>query len=455
MRTYDSIIIGFGKGGKTLAGWLGSQGKSVALIEQSPEMFGGTCINVGCIPSKFMVEQSHKIDAQKSFEEKSLQYADAVARKRQLVGMLRGKNKDKLVGSNVELIVGRASFEGQHQIKVELPDGETIALTGEKIFINTGAQSIVPSIDGMSKSSRVYTSTGLLDLDVLPRRLVILGASYIALEFASIFARFGSEVTVLQRGTQFLAKEDADVAQAIKAGLEEQGVTILEGVQLARIEPQTSHDVLHLRGALGEKTIEAEALLVATGRRPNTEGLNLKAAGVDVTDKGGILVDEENRTTAGHIFAMGDVTGKEQFTYISLDDFRIVKSALEGKGQRTTMNRGEVPNCVFIDPPFSRVGLTEKEAREKFASVLVATMPTAAIPKSHILGNTAGMLKMIVDGETNEILGAHFYCVESHEMINLVKLAMDQHIPYTVLQNFIFTHPTMSESINDLLGLLK
>ena len=454
MKHYDALVIGFGKGGKTLAGALAGAGWKVAVAEQSDQMYGGTCINVGCIPSKSLVtsaEQSALLGG--SFEEKAARYRDAILEKRRLTGMLRKKNFDKLNDHpNVTVYTGKASFIGPKQVEVE---GVDEVLEAGKILINTGSRPFIPPIPGLRESAFLYLSERRLDRETLPRRLVIVGGGVIGMEFASIYANFGAQVTVLQDGPVFLPREDGEIAQTVLARLQEKGVRVLLSAQTERVQDGDGCARLTVRTEQGEELLEAEAVLAATGRRPNVEGLRLEAAGVQLTPRGAVQVDELLRTTAPDIWAMGDVCGGLQFTYISLDDFRIVKSQLLGGGGRTTQNRGAVPYSVFLDPPFSRVGLSEKEALAQGYEVKLAKLPAAAIPKAQVLRKPAGLLKAVIDAKTDRILGAHLFCAESHEVINLVKLAMDAGLPYTALRDAIYTHPTMGEALNDLFGTVK
>ena len=437
MKTVDNIIIGFGKGGKTLAGALAKAGQSVVLVERSDRMFGGTCINVACIPTKSL-EHSARLSAAQGggFAEKAERYRAAVEEKRRLTGALRRKNYDKAVGAGVEVLVGEASFLDGHRVSVALSGGGSEELRGERIFINTGARPFIPPIPGLADCGAVYTSETLMERDELPERLVIIGGGYIGLEFASYYTNFGSRVSVVQDGPGFIPREDEEVA----------AVVVKDAQAGAEVTVKTAE---------GEEVLPAQAVLAATGRRPNVAGLNLAAAGVELTERGAVKTDEHLRTSVPHIWAMGDVAGGLQFTYISLDDSRIVKSQLLGDGGRTTQNRGEVPYSVFIDPPLSRVGMTEAEARRRGYDVKIARLSAAAVPKAQVMRRPAGLLKAVVDGATGNILGAHFFCAESQEMINLVKLAMDAGLPYTVLRDAIYTHPTMSEALNDLFAAVN
>ncbi len=456
MKRFDNIIIGFGKGGKTLAGTLAGAGQSVALIEKDSGMYGGTCINVACIPTKSLEHSARMSAAQGgNFEEKAARYTAAVAEKRRLTGALRQKNYDKAVSAGVTVLTGAAAFLDDHRISVTYPDGSAEELYGEKFFLNTGARPFVPPIEGLQNNPFVYTSESLMEREELPRRLAIIGGGYIGLEFSSYFTNFGSQVTVIQDGEAFIPREDEEVAQSVLESLTSRGVQILRGVKTQSVRALDQEAVLTLETQTGTKELAVDAILVATGRRPNVEGLQLDKAGVKLTQRGAVETDEHLRTGVPHIWAMGDVVGGLQFTYISLDDFRIVKSHLLGDGSRTTENRGAVPYTVFLDPPLSRVGLSEGEARQGGFDVKIAKLPAAAIPKANVLRQPTGLLKVIVDANTNLILGAHLFCAESHEMINLIKLCMDAKLPYTALRDGIFNHPTMSEALNDLFGALQ
>ena len=451
---YDAVIIGFGKGGKTMAGALGAAGKKVALIEKSDRMYGGTCINVGCIPTKSLVYRAGLAAAKGgSFEEKAAAYKAAMEQKEDLTTRLRGKNYQKLDSNpNITVIDGTASFQSPHVVEVE-KDGKTFQVEGEQIFINTGSSAFIPPIEGLKGNPYVYTSEGLLNLTELPSRLVIICGGYIGVEFSSIYASFGSKVTILQDGDIFLPREDEEIAGAVRESLESRGIRVMTGVKVKALEQAEGKALVAVDNGKEVQKLEAEAVLVATGRRPNTAGLNLEAAGVEIGPRGGIVTDDSLTTTAPHIYAMGDVRGGLQFTYISLDDFRIVKSKVLGDGSYTLKERGAVPYSVFLIPPFSRVGLSEIEAVEKGYKVKVARLAAAAIPKAQVLEQPAGLLKAVIDEETGLILGAHLFCQESYEMINMIKLAMDAKVPYQVLRDTIYTHPTMSEAFNDLFAV--
>ena len=448
--SYQNLIIGFGKAGKTLAGFLAKKGETVALVERSKERYGGTCINVACIPSKSL-EYSARLSAEigGDFAAKAERYRAAIAEKRRLTAMLRAKNYAKVTGTGAVVIDGEASFVDAHTVRIVGADGEQ-TVTAERIFINTGAFPFIPLIEGAAESTHVYTSETMMELDELPEKLVIIGGGYIGLEFASYYENFGSSVAVVQDGDAFIPREDVEISARVLQQMNDRGIHVLTGAQILRIEDGAAGANVVIRTADGERTLAANAVLIATGRRPNTETLNLTAAGVQQTARGAVEVDEHLRTNVPHIWAMGDVTGGLQFTYISLDDFRIVKDQLAGEGARTTENRGAVPYSVFLDPPLSRVGMTEAEAEAAGFDVRVLRLEVAAIPKAQVYRKPAGLLKAIVDAKTDTILGAHFFCPESQEMINLMKMAIDHGITAAALGSAIYTHPTMTEALNDL-----
>ncbi|EGQ1313937.1 TPA: FAD-containing oxidoreductase [Staphylococcus pseudintermedius] len=441
MNQYDLIVVGFGKAGKTLAKFAAQQGKRVAVIEKSAEMYGGTCINIGCIPSKVLVHDG--IEA--------ASFNDAMQRKRDVVNALNSKNYHNLADEEtVDVINMTASFKSAHAIDLLNAQGEAVqTIEGKNIVINTGAKSVIPNIKGIDTSQRVYDSKAIMNLTQQPKRLVIVGGGYIALEFASIFANFGTTVTVLERSDQILKREDAVIAQQVTEDLTQKGIQFIYNAETEAIEDEA--DVTKV--VTNQGTFEADAVLVATGRKPNTEGLNLEAAGVQLGQRGEIIVNDKLQTSVDHIYAVGDVHGGLQFTYISLDDFRIVKSQLFGDGKRTLAQRGVVPYTMFIDPPMARVGMTATEAREKGYDILENQVAVNTMPRHKINNDTRGLFKAVVDAKSGQVLGATLYGQQSEELINIVKLAIDQQLPYAVLRDNIYTHPTMAESFNDLFNV--
>lgn len=457
MKKYDAVIIGFGKGGKTLAGFLAGKGQNVALIEKSDKMYGGTCINVGCIPSKKLVNSTKvlKNKGLNSIEDKEKFYSESIDNKNTLIGALRGKNYEMLASKeNITVYDGTGSFVSKNVVNIE-SNGENIQIEGKKIFINTGSTTIIPNIKGIKESNYVYTSTSIMELKELPKKLTIIGAGYIGLEFASMYSEFGSEVTVIDMGDRLMPREDEEIAERVKAILEAKGIKFLLKSKIEEISDRNNKGYVKISGENGESEVESDAILVAIGRKPNTEGLNLEAAGVKTDERGAVVVDETLKTTADNIWAMGDVKGGLQFTYISLDDFRIIRDNVYGNGNRTINDRNVIPYSVFINPPLSRVGMTEKEAVEKGYEVKTGRLEAMAIPKGKIEGVTDGLLKTVVDAKTDKILGCTLLCNTSHEMINIVAAAIKAEQKYTFLKDMIFTHPTMSEALNDLFGSVK
>ncbi|MBM7564079.1 pyruvate/2-oxoglutarate dehydrogenase complex dihydrolipoamide dehydrogenase (E3) component [Paenibacillus sacheonensis] len=350
----------------------------------------------------------------------------------------------------VTLYTGKASFASEHELSIQTDEGTSL-IHGERIYINTGASVHVPDIEGIQNSRRVYTSTTIMEEPVLPKRLVILGAGYIGLEFASMYAGFGSEVIVLDAHRDLLGREDRDIATAVQDALEKKGILFHHGACIQSVQDTEQGVVVaYLDADHNPQQTTGDAVLAAMGRKPNSDDLQLQNAGVAVTERGAIQVNEHLQTTVPHIYAMGDVVGGLQFTYISLDDQRIILDHLFGNKRRSTHDRQYVPYSVFIDPPLSRVGLSEQEAISKGHDVKVAILPAAAIPRAKLNEETEGLLKAVVDSRTGEILGCSLFCADSHEMIHVVQMAMEAKQPYTYLRDHIFTHPSMSESFNDL-----
>lgn len=440
MKTYDAIIIGFGKGGKTLAAELAKRGQSVAMIEKSNKMYGGTCINVGCIPSKSLIIQAGQSD-----------YAQAVKNKEALVAKLRQKNFDKLNQlDNITIYTAKATFKNSHEVHIQNEEMED-TIYGERIFINTGAVPVIPNIEGILDTRYIYTSAEMMSLEKLPKRLAIIGGGYIGLEFSSMYARYQSEVTVFEFGSRLVQREDEDIAQEIQKVLENQGVRFHFNASVTRVENIDETVRITYQDQQGNKREETfDGVLLATGRKANTHDLGLENTHIQLDPRGNIIVNEHLQTHEKHIYAMGDVKGGLQFTYISLDDYRIVKDHLFGEGKRTTNNRGNVAYSVFISPTFSRVGLSQQEAIEAGYDIKIAHLPAAAIPRANVISQPNGVLKAIIDKNSDKILGCVLFCAESEEMINFVALAMDLGLPYQQVRDHIFTHPTMSEALNDL-----
>lgn len=448
MKKFDAVIIGFGKGGKTLAAEFAKNGKTVAVIEKSAKMYGGTCINIACIPTKSLVHSAEKGKYLTTSKEES--YTKAIHQKDELTDFLRNKNFHMLDDQEkITVITGEATFLSNKKVKVKT-EGEQLEVKADHFFINTGATPIIPPIEGLKDAESVYNSTTLQERKELPETLIIIGGGYIGLEFASMYANFGSEVTVIDGNEQFLPKEDQDMADKVKKVLEEKNITIEINAKVESVKNQSGGVVVTYKTNNSMKEVHGNAVLLATGRKPNTEGLGLENTSVEVNDKGSVVVDDFLKTTAPNIWAIGDVNGGPQFTYISLDDFRIVKNQLFGDGSYTKKERKNVPYSVFIDPVLSHVGLNEKMAKEKGLEYQVVSMPAAGIPRARIVEQTEGYLKALINPRTKEILGCTLFCAESSEVINVVRVAIEAKLPYTFLRDTIFTHPTMSESLNEL-----
>lgn len=462
-QNYDALVIGFGKGGKTLASYLGNKGIDVAVIEQSKAMYGGTCINIACIPSKALALAAEAAYKSKfsTFEEKEAYYQKALAEKDELVSFLRQRNYDNLNNNpHVTVIDGKASFITPYEIQVGNSNGEgaPLRIHAEKIFINTGSLPRMPAMEGLQESKRVFTSTSLMELQQLPRKLVIIGGGYIGLEFASIYASFGSHVTLLERNETLLRSQDRDIAEAVKTALEKRGVEFLMGASAQKIYDQDDGAIVEiLDNENDSKQLMADAILVAVGRAPNTLGLGLENAGIQVDARGFIVVDDFLRTSAANVWALGDVNGGPQFTYISLDDFRIVRDQLDGNTDEphSTKARLNVPYSIFMHPTLSRIGLSEENALQAGYEIQVVKMPAAAVPRAQQLHETEGLLKAIVDQKTGSILGCSLFCADSSEVINVVQMAMQTGASYETLRDSIYTHPSMTESLNDLFSQVR
>ena len=457
MKQYDAIIIGFGKAGKVLAAELSNRGWQVAIVERSNMMYGGSCPNIACIPTKTLIHEAEMSSLlyHGDFLKQTNMYKQAIARKNRLTSFLRETNYENLSKRpNVTIYTGTASFVSPNTIKVALPDGD-IELQGKEIFINTGSTPIIPAIDGIQQSKHVYTSSTLLDMNVLPKHLIIVGGGYIGLEFASMFAGFGSKVTILEGGNRFMPRNDQDIANNVKDVMEKKGIEIHLNTRAQSIH-DTSDGVTLTYLDVSDGTpyfVDGDAILIATGRKPMIEGLNLQAAGVKVDAHGVIVVNDQLRTTVPHVWAMGDVKGGPQFTYLSLDDFRIIRDQLFGEKKRDIGDRDPVQYAVFIDPPLAHIGITEEEALKRGYSFKVSRLPATSVVRSRTLQQTDGMLKAIINNHNGKIMGCTLFCADASEIINIVAMAIKTGQNATFLRDFIFTHPSMSEGLNQLFDI--
>ena len=450
----DLLVIGFGKGGKTLAAAMGRAGRRVVMVEQSAMMYGGTCINIGCVPTKALI---HRASERPDDADPRKWYAESVASTAALTAGMRDKNFRMLdTLDSVTVVTGTATFLDDHRVEVAAGT-DRLEITADTIVINTGAETMVPDIPGLRGSAHLVTGTELIASPDMPPRLAVLGAGYQGLEFAAMLSRYGTEVTVLESTERILPREDEDVAQAVRDILEGEGITFVTSARVTQVEDADGAAVVHYEADGATQSVAADAVLAATGRAPRTAGLGLEAAGVRTTGRGAVEVDEYLRSSRPHIFALGDVNGGPQFTYISLDDHRIVADQLLGEGRRTTTDRVGVPYTLFLTPPLARVGLTEAAARAAGRSVRVAAKEVAkmmAMPRASIVGDTRGMMKFVIDAETDEILGAAILSVDAQELINTVALAMRTGTTATTLRDSIWTHPSSTEAFNEVLATI-
>lgn len=441
MVKYDLLVVGFGKAGKTLAATLAKEGKKVAVVEESSEMYGGTCINIGCIPTKTLIVAA---DSKKDFKE-------AKATRDKVVAKLNAKNFAMLDNNeNVDVYTAHAKFISNKVVEITA-NGETKQLEGEIVVINTGAKNNVLPIPGLTTSKNVYDSTAFQKLEEAPKTLGIIGGGNIGLEFANLYARLGVEVTVIDFAPKVLGREDSDIAEMAKGYLEEAGVTFKLGTATKEVRNNGEKVVVDTE-KYGE--LEFDALLHATGRRANTENLGLENTDIKVNERGFIEVDEFCQTNVENVFAVGDVNGGLQFTYVSLDDFRVVNGYLHGNKQYTREDRKNVPYSTFISPALSHVGLHSEEATAQYPNAKTASLLVANMPRGAVNQDPRGIFRVTVDKDTNLILGATLFGKNSEEVINLIKMAIDNKIPYTYIKNQIFTHPTMAENLNDVFKLI-
>ncbi|MBA3425472.1 MAG: mercuric reductase [Rubrobacter sp.] len=451
---YDAVVIGSGQGGTPLSTALAGAGRKTAIIER--EHLGGTCVNEGCTPTKTMVASARTAYIDRRSADYGVQNGSVSVdmtkvrrRKRDIVDKFRG-GEETLVGNteNLDWLAGEARFTGPKKVEVKLNDGGTTELTADNVFINTGARPASPPIEGLNSIS-FLDSTSIMELDEIPEHLLVLGGGYVGLEFAQMFRRFGSEVTIVQRGKQLLAREDEDVAEAVADILREDGVEVLLETGAQRASQSSGKVQLSVKTRDGERELEGSHLLVAIGRAPNTDMLDLDAAGVNTDKSGFVEANERLETSAEGIWALGDVKGGPAFTHISSDDFRIIRDNVLGNGNRSTTDR-LVPYTVFIDPQLGRVGLSETDAREQGRDYRVARMPMSSVARALEVDESRGFMKAIVDADTKEILGCAVLGIEGGEIASMIQIAMMGNLPYTALLDGVFSHPTLAESLNNL-----
>jgi pyruvate/2-oxoglutarate dehydrogenase complex dihydrolipoamide dehydrogenase (E3) component len=450
---YQDVVLGSGAGGKLLAWHLARSGRRVAVVER--RWVGGSCPNINCLPSKNEIWSAKVSDllhhaAQYGIVTGSVavDMARVRQRKREMVEGLVALHLDLYKKSGTELIMGDGRFVAPKTVEVCLRDGGTRVLRGERVFLNLGTHAAIPPAPGLA-DARPMSNIELLELDRLPAHLVVLGGGYVGLEFAQAYRRFGSRVTVLERGPQLAGREDPDVAEALGQLFAEEEIEVLRSAEVLQVEGRSGEGVrLRVRTPQGERLLEGSDILVATGRTPNTAGIGLDTLGVRLDGRGYIQVNDRLETTAPGVWAIGECAGSPQFTHVSEDDFRIIRDNLAG-GKRTTRDR-LIPFCLFTDPELARVGLSESEARSRGVAVRVAKLPVAAVLRTRTTGETRGFMKALIEGRTDRIVGFTMFGAEAGEVMAVVQTAMLAGMPYTGLRDAILAHPTMAEGLGSL-----
>ena len=453
-QQFDAIVIGSGQGGTPLSMALAGAGMRTALVER--KHIGGTCINEGCTPTKTMVASGRVAYLTRRAPDYgvhtgpvSVDMAKVRKRKRDIVDSFRNGSQSRIEKTaNLELIFGDASFSGSKTVSVRLQDGGYRTLSARYIFINAGTRASRPKLDGLDNVP-FLDNASIMELDAVPHHLLILGGGYIGLEFGQLFRRLGSRVTIVQSARQLLMGEDPDIAEEVAHILQQDGVDVMLNSKATHVEQSGTNIRLQALSEHASTTLDGSHLLVATGRAPNSDTLNLAAAGVQTSDRGFIQVNDRLETTAEGVYALGDIKGGPAFTHISYDDFRIIRSNLIEKKTASTKNR-QVPYTLFIDPQLGRVGLTESEARKQGRSIRVAKLPMTHVARALEVDETRGFMKAVVDAESNQILGAAILGLEGGEVMAALEIAMMGKLPYTALRDGTFAHPTLVESLNNL-----
>lgn len=454
-KIFDVIIIGSGQGGNPLALALAKAGKKIALVERKD--IGGTCVNVGCTPTKTMVASArvaHLVSRAKEYgintPSWSVDFLTVRKRKRDIVESFRGGSRNRLLSTEgLTLLEGEAIFTGNKELRVDYPGGEKEFIKADTIIINTGASPSRPQIDGLD-AVEALDSTSIMEIDKVPEHLVIIGGGYIGLEFGQMFSRFGSKVTIVHRGGQLLSREDQDVAREVQKVLQNEGIELLLNAKPVKVEaPGVEKIILTVNTGDQERLLEGSHLLVATGRTPNTASLNLESTGIDVDKRGFVPVNDKLETAVPGIYAIGDVTGSPAFTHIAYDHYRILRKNLLEGGNAVTTGR-PVPYVVFIDPQLGRIGMTENEAKDLGYEYRVAKIPMTWVARALETDEIAGMMKAVIDAKTDQILGAAIFGIEGGEVMAVLQMAMLGNVPYTVIRDNIFAHPTVAEALNNL-----
>jgi pyruvate/2-oxoglutarate dehydrogenase complex dihydrolipoamide dehydrogenase (E3) component len=451
---YEAVIIGSGQGGTPLARELATAGRKTALVERAHA--GGTCVNVGCTPTKTMVSSAEAADWARRAVDYGVRVGDVSVdmeavrrRKREMVRDFRSAARRSLEKTeNLDLIDGDAHFTGPKALEVRLNDCGERRLTADLVFIDVGGRPRIPSLDGLHGVPHL-DSTSVMELDHVPAHLLVLGGGYEAMEFSQMFRRFGSAVTVIQKSDRLMNREDEDVSDAMRRMLEEDGVAVLLNGTAKRVEPAGEGVRLDVQTRDGERRLEGSHLLVCVGRTPNTDTLNAQAAGVEQDERGYITVNDRLETSAPGVYAIGDVTGGPAFTHISYDDFRVLRENIL-RGGEASISARLVPYVVFTDPQLGRVGLTEAQAREQGKNVRVAKIAMDRVARGLETGRTRGFMKAVVDEDSKQILGCAMLCMEGGEVMSALEIAMMGGLPYTAIKEGVFAHPTLAESLNNL-----
>jgi pyruvate/2-oxoglutarate dehydrogenase complex dihydrolipoamide dehydrogenase (E3) component len=454
VESYDDLIIGSGIAGK-FAAWTRDSRRRTAILERG--MLGGACPNVACLPSKNMIWSAKVISLARRGAEfglktdsLSVDMAAVQRRKRMMVRELRKIHEDHTEASGVELIYGGARFVAPRTVEIELREGGTRTINGERVFLDLGSRAAVPEVPGLAEATPM-THVEALELDRLPRHLIVLGGGYVGLELSQAFRRFGSDVTVIEHGSQLASREDPDVAAALKDLFVDEGIEVVLDATTRRVEGHSGNHVrVYVNEARGDRAIEGTDLLIATGRKANSDGIGLDITGVQLDERGYIKTNERLETTADNIWAMGDCAGSPQFTHVGLDDYSIVHGNLNG-GNRTNRNR-LIPFCMFTDPELARVGMNEVEARRGGMEYRMAKLPMAEVLRTKTISEPRGFMKALVAKDSDEILGFTAFGFEASELMIAMQTAMLGHLPFTVLRDAILTHPTMSEGLAQLLA---
>ena len=450
---YDAIVVGSGQGGTPLSRALAEAGMRTALVERVH--VGGTCINEGCTPTKTMVASARVAylarrgaDYGVKTGPVSVDLKRVRQRKQAIVDSFRNANQAAIEKTaNLELIFGTASFTGARTLVVRGKNGER-SLSGERIFINAGTRAAVPRVEGLD-AVPFLDNASIMELESVPEHLLILGGGYIGLEFGQMFRRFGSRVTIVQSGKQLLAREDADVAEEVAKILQEDGIEVLLNTKTERVSSAGGRIRLEVREGSAGRAMEGSHLLVAIGRRPNSDTLNLQAAGIETDAKGFIRTNPRLETNVDGVFALGDIKGGPAFTHISYDDFRILRANVIEK-KNVTIEGRLVPYTCFIDPQLGHVGLNEEEAREQGRKIRVAKMPMNHVARAVEMDESRGFMKAIVDADTDEIVGATVLGIEGGEVMAVFEMAILGKVKFTALRDGIFAHPTLAEGLNNL-----